>query len=59
MVEDGFTISEEYTLTFSLFVTIKSFSVGGGGGVSSTKTVKVKTIVEDIVDGEVVSTTTK
>ncbi|ROL47759.1 Keratin, type I cytoskeletal 50 kDa [Anabarilius grahami] len=38
-----------------------SFSVGGGGGggVSSTKTVKVKTIVEDIVDGEVVSTTTK
>ncbi|XP_067244529.1 keratin, type I cytoskeletal 15 [Chanodichthys erythropterus] len=38
-----------------------SFSVGGGGGglVSSTKTVMVKTIVEDIVDGEVVSSTTK
>uniref|UniRef100_A0A673K7K6 Keratin, type I cytoskeletal 50 kDa n=1 Tax=Sinocyclocheilus rhinocerous TaxID=307959 RepID=A0A673K7K6_9TELE len=32
---------------------------GGGGGVSSTKTVMVKTIVEDIVDGQVVSTTTK
>uniref|UniRef100_A0A8C1TKP4 Keratin 15 n=1 Tax=Cyprinus carpio TaxID=7962 RepID=A0A8C1TKP4_CYPCA len=30
-----------------------------GGGMSSTKSVKVKTIVKDIVDGEVVSTTTK
>ncbi|KAK2874414.1 hypothetical protein QQF64_003596 [Cirrhinus molitorella] len=33
--------------------------VGVGGGVSSSKTVMVKTIVEDIVDGEVVSSTTK
>ncbi|XP_043108194.1 keratin, type I cytoskeletal 15 [Puntigrus tetrazona] len=32
---------------------------GGGGGVSSTKSVTVKTIVEDIVDGQVVSSTTK
>ncbi|XP_016381603.1 keratin, type I cytoskeletal 50 kDa-like [Sinocyclocheilus rhinocerous] len=34
-------------------------TTGGGGGVSSTNTVKVKTIVKETVDGEVVSTTTK
>ncbi|XP_059394398.1 keratin, type I cytoskeletal 50 kDa [Carassius carassius] len=32
---------------------------GGGGVVSSTKTITVKTIEEDIVDGKVVSSTTK
>ncbi|KAG1933456.1 keratin, type I cytoskeletal 15 [Pimephales promelas] len=41
-----------------------SFSVGGGGGggsssSSSTKTVMVKTIVEDVVNGKVVSSSTK
>lgn len=58
-----FIISEEHASTYSLFATITSFSGGGGGGSSSssssTKTVMVKTIVEDIVDGKVVSSSTK
>uniref|UniRef100_A0A8C1ZA16 Keratin 15 n=1 Tax=Cyprinus carpio TaxID=7962 RepID=A0A8C1ZA16_CYPCA len=41
------------------FTTTGGIGGGGGGGVSFNKTIMVKTIEEDIVDGKVVSSTTK
>lgn len=51
-------ISEDF-LFFVSFSTSGGGGGGGGGVVSSTKTITVKTIEEDIVDGKVVSSTTK